>query len=72
MIHPKVVDIELSEYDVSWKDQRPSSISVEGLHEFCQGEFFSDRFWEFLGKLPELLNIQVAEFKLIAKGDLTS
>jgi predicted nucleic acid-binding protein len=34
MIHPKVVDIELSEFDVSWKDQRPSWISVEQLRRF--------------------------------------
>ena len=34
MIHPKVVDIELSESDVSWKDQRPSWISVGGLRGF--------------------------------------
>ncbi len=31
IIIPKVVDIELSAIDVSWKDQRPSWISVEGL-----------------------------------------
>jgi hypothetical protein len=34
MINPKVVDIELSEFDVSWKDQRPSWISVEQLRGF--------------------------------------
>ena len=30
-MNPKIVDIELSEFDVFWKDQRPSWISVEGL-----------------------------------------
>jgi len=34
IINPKVVDIELSEFGVSWKDQRPSWISVEELRGF--------------------------------------
>ncbi len=34
MLNPKIVDIELSGFDVSWKDQRPPWISVEGLRGF--------------------------------------
>ena len=39
---------------------------------FSRASFFSDSFWEFLGKLLEPLKIYVAKFKFIAKGDLTS
>jgi hypothetical protein len=51
------VDIELSEFAVFWKDQRPFWISVETLHGLYQGEFFSDRFREFFGKLLEPVKI---------------